>query len=185
MQRHGYQKNTLEAENYQLKEFEGHLNNSGRGKGLAIFYKQGIQHIQDQNGENIDLSTVVTADLDIIAIYRGSEGCLKTLLKKLEDLINFSKTTVVIGDMNVCNSEKPNNLLKTYLEGKSFKLIVNKATHIGGGHLDQAYILNCGNYEATPDVEIVPKYYSDHDAICISWRKMKIDLLMANGDIEL
>ena len=86
---------------------------------------------------------------------------------------------MVIGDMNICSTENPNNLLKTCLEAQAFKLIVKKATHIEGGHIDQVYILKHGNYEAKPDVEIVPKYYTDHDAICICWKK-KQGTLMQN-----
>ena len=44
---------------------------------------------------------------------------------------------MIIGDMNICNTEKPHNLLKTYLEAHAFKLIVNKSTHIDGGHIDR------------------------------------------------
>ena len=162
---------TLITEHYQLVDFEGHLNNSGRGKGIAIFYKEDVDHIEDQNVENINISKVVSEDIDVIAVYRSRDGCLNTLIEKLQTLINFSKTTMIIGDMNICNKENPKNKVKTYLEAQTFKLIVNTATHINGGHIDQAYILNQGNYEAIPDVELIPKYYSDHDAICISWLK--------------
>ena len=74
--------------------------------------------------------------------------------------------------MNICNKEKPENKLKRYLEDIGFELIVRKATHIDGGHIDHAYIINKKNYVETPVVEIIPKYYSDHDAICISWMKI-------------
>ena len=43
-----------------------------------------------------------------------------------------------------------------------------KATHIEGSHIDHTYILNKGNYEMEPNIELAPKYYSDHDALCIS-----------------
>ena len=163
--------NTSKSEQYQLKNFESHLNNSGRGKGLAIFYTQDIHHIEDDNSENISISKMTSEDLDIISVYRSKDGCLKKLVNKLQDIINYSKTTVIIGDMNICNKENPNNLLQTHLIDKSFKPIINEATHLGGGHIDHAYILNRGNFEDNPDVEIVPKYYSDHDSICISWTK--------------
>ena len=29
--------------------------------------------------------------------------------------------------------------------------------------------MNVGNFTNNPEVDLVPKYYSDHDAICISW----------------
>ena len=110
-------------------------------------------------------------DVDIIAIYRSSEGKLVELVKNLEDLIDYSKTTLVLGDINICNSDKPKNQLKIYLEDNRFTQIVNAATHIGGGHIDHCYFKNTGSIEEAPDVEIVPKYYSDHDALCISLEK--------------
>ena len=111
-------------------------------------------------------------DIDIIQIYRSKEGSLSSLVEKLELIINMSKFTVVIGDMNICNKKEPENELKTYLEEKKFKQIIKKATHIDGGHINHAYIMNIGNYEETPEIELIPKYYSDHDAVCISWKKI-------------
>ena len=84
----------------------------------------------------------------------------------------MSKSTLVIGDMNIFNKKNPENELKTFLEDNKFKLMVKKPDHIDGGHIDHAYILNMGNLVETPEVEIIPKYYSDHDAICISWKKV-------------
>ena len=83
----------------------------------------------------------------------------------------MSKTTIIIGDMNICNKNVPDNALKTYLEEKTFKLVTKKATHIDGSHIDHAYVMNLGNFRNIPEVDLVPKYYSDHDAICISWEK--------------
>ena len=134
--------NTSRSEQYQLKNFESHLNNSGQGKGLAIFFTQDVHHIEDDNIENISISKVVSEDVDIISVYRSKDGCVKTLINKLQDLVNYSKTTIIIGDMNLCNKEKPNNLLRKYLIDKTFQPIINEATHIEGGHIDQAYILN-------------------------------------------
>ena len=74
--------------------------------------------------------------------------------------------------MNVCNKKTPNNKLKSFLEEKLFIQIVNQATHIEGGHLDHAYVRSVGNFEDVPYIELIPKYYSDHDALCISWKKI-------------
>ena len=46
--------------------------------------------------------------------------------------------------------------------------MTKKATHIDGSHIDHAYVINLSNI---PEVDLAPKYYSDHDAICISWEK--------------
>ena len=95
----------------------------------------------------------------------------------------MSKSTLVIGDMNICNKKQQNNELKTFLENKNFRQLITQATHIGGGHLNHAYILNTGQFEDAPDVQLIPKYYSDHDAICISLRKVdpKCELMDGAG----
>ena len=143
---------------FELNKFEAHLNKGGRGKGLAVFYKQEFMQPEDLNEVNMNITKIESQDVDIIAIYRSQEGKLSSLVNKLESLIDFSKTTLIIGDMNICNRKKNKNLLKTYLEGKTFNLIVTKSTHIDGGHIDHAYLMNKGNFEDIPDVEIVSKY---------------------------
>ena len=163
-----------EEKQYELQNFEAHLNSSGRGKGIAVYTKKEFHHNCDMNDESISITKMDSEDIDVIAIYRSKEGSLKELISKLENLISLSKTTLVIGDMNICNMEKPNNLLNTFLTSKRFKQIVMTATHIDGGHIDHCYIRNIGNYEEKPAIEITPKYYSDHDSICISWKKISI-----------
>ena len=59
------------------------------------------------------------------------------------------------------------------MEERAFEQIINKATHIDGGLINDAYVFNIGNFEDTPEVELIQKYYSDHNAICISWKKLE------------
>ena len=112
-------------------------------------------------------------DLDVISVYRSNDGILDKLIWKLKSIINMSKSTLIIGDMNICNKKMASNELRKYLEDIKFKQVINRATHIEGGHLNHVYIMNMGNFVETPDIEIIPKYYSDHDAICISWRRVE------------
>ena len=168
------QQNDEKCSTYELESFKAHLNNCGRGKGLAAFYKQEFRHANDLNEENINITKLESIDMDVIAVYRSQDGNIATLINNLQDLINLNKTTLIIGDMNICSMEKPNNKLLMYLENKSFKQIIKKATHTEGFHIDHAYILNKGNYEMEPNIELVPKYYSDHDALCISWKKKQL-----------
>ena len=69
--------------------------------------------------------------------------------------------------MNICNMKRPDNKLRRLLEGMGFKEVVREASHIDGGHLDHAYVLIRGGVKEDTAVELVPKYYSDHDAVCI------------------
>ena len=156
---------------YELERFNSHLNNSGRGRGLAVFQKQKGTKIKDHNVENINITKIEAGDISVIAIYRRQEGSLAKLIEKLENIIVQSKTTLVIGDMNICNKKNPKNTLKKYLEEKNFREVIKKSTHSEGNHIDHAYVMNVGNFVKDPDVKIIPKYYSDHDAICITWSK--------------
>ena len=159
--------NTVESDKFELEDYEGHLNSTGRGKGLAVFYKMAVDKIIDANEEYINITKLEYPKLDVIAVYRSVEGTLESLANKLSEILNPTKSTLVVGDMNVCNIKRPNNQLKRVLEGMGFKEIVREATHIDGGHLDHAYVLNLGSLKEGTVVQLVSKYYSDHDALCI------------------
>jgi hypothetical protein len=158
---------------FQLKNYITHLNCSGRGKGLAIFNKPEFTPISNHNEKNINITKIESEDIDVIAIYRSKEGSLDRLISKLHSIINMSKSTVIVGDMNICNKKMATNELRKYLEDKRFKQVINRATHIEGGHLNHVYIINRGNFVESPCIEIIPKYYSDHDSICIAWKKLE------------
>ena len=112
-------KNSDMRRKFQLENYETHLNSSGRGKGLAIFQKQGYKQIRDHNEENINITMIELEDLDIITVYRSTDGNLGRLVNKLEDIINISKSTLVIGDMNICNKKMPTNESRKFLEEKA------------------------------------------------------------------
>ena len=157
---------------YEIDGFYSHMNNSGRGKGLALFQKEESTNITNHNAENINVTKIEGIELNIIAIYRGQEGSLSRLIEILENILGQSKTTIIIGDINICNKKNPNNNLKRYLEENNFKEVIKKATHTEGSHIDHAYVRNVGNFLEFPEVVLIPKYYSDHDAICITWQKL-------------
>jgi exonuclease III len=157
---------------FQLENYEHHLNSSGRGKGLAIFHKEEYKHISDYNEENINITKIASEDLEVITIYCSNDGSLGKLIRKLKGIINMSNSTVILGDMNICNKKMATNELRKFLEDTNFKQVINKATHIEGGHLNHVYIMNVGNFVETPEIEIIPKYYSDHDSVCIAWEKL-------------
>ena len=157
---------------YELEGFNSHMNNSGRGRGLTMFQKEECNDITDHNAENINVTNIESTELNIIAIYRSQEGSLSKLIEILRNIIVQSKTTLILGDINVCNKKNPDNDLKRYLEEKTFKEVIKKPTHTEGGYIDHAYVMNIGNFVEDPKILLVPKYYSDHDAICITWEKL-------------
>ena len=99
---------------------------------LAVFYKQGYEKITNQTKKNINFTKIESIDLDVIAIYRSNDGLSEKLTSKLQEIINMSKSTLVIGDINICNKKQPNSELKTFLEQKTFRQMITQATHIEG-----------------------------------------------------
>ena len=172
-QKHGFQKKTDMCNKFKLKNYVTHLNCSGRGKGLAIFSKPEFKQIADHNEKDINITKIETEDIDVIAIYRSKEGSLDRLISKLNGIINMSKSTLIVGDMNICYKKMASNELRKYLEDRTFKQVINRATHIDGGHLNHLYIMNKGNFVESPVFELIPKYYSDHDSICIAWKRLE------------
>ena len=84
----------------------------------------------------------------------------------VEILISPKKSCVVGGDFNLDLLKNRSFKLTTFLTSQGFKQLVDKSTHIHGGLIDHCYvsILNGESYE----VEVIPKVYSDHDALCFS-----------------
>ena len=70
----------LEISGYQL-----HLNSYGRGKGVAIYYKEDLfEHRLDIKKENMQLSQFTSKALDIIVIYRSQQGSQQELIEHLK-----------------------------------------------------------------------------------------------------
>ena len=172
-QKHRFQKKTDMCNKFKLNNYVTHLNCSGRGKGLAVFNKPEFKNITDHNEKEVNITKIESEDIDVIAIYRSKEGSLGRLISKLQSIINMSKSTLIVGDMNICNKKMASNELRKYLEDRKFKQVINRATHIEGGHLNHVYIMNMGNFVESPGIELIPKYYSDHDSICIAWKKLE------------
>ena len=53
---------------YRIKDYETHLNNSGRGKGIATFTKSTFKLVGSLYEKNINITKIESDDLDIIAI---------------------------------------------------------------------------------------------------------------------
>ena len=72
---------------------------------------------------------------------------------------------------NICTSKQPKNRLTRLLERMGFKMLMNEATHIQGGHIDHAYWLDPQGGWQSPTIERYSPYYSDHDSLLISLRR--------------
>ena len=124
-----------EGEQYQLEGYQAHFTCVGPGKGIAVYVRdKTAPYSYHQFSEPfIQLGKVSLEDLDIITIYRSQEEPLLKAAHHLKEFINFQKTTLVIGDFNVCPRRKPTNDLSSFLSSQMFSQLVTLPTHIDGG----------------------------------------------------
>jgi hypothetical protein len=124
-----------EGEQYHLEGFQGHFTCVGQGKGVAVYVKDKTASFSyhDINEPFIQLGKVSFDDVDIINIYRSQEEPPFRAAHFLKGLINFKKTTLVIGDFNVCPKRKPANDLSSFLSRNKFNQLVTLPTHMDGG----------------------------------------------------
>ena len=156
-------KNEFDINGYKL-----HLNSQGRGKGLALYFKEStFQHNTDVKKPHLQMSKMSTDQVDVIVVYRSQEENFRSVKDHLEKLININKTIIIVGDLNYCH-KRDNNELSEYLEEKGFKQQVTDSTHIQGAILDQFHFRSIKPAPAIV-VGIFPTYYtySDHDMITV------------------
>ena len=103
--------------------------------------------------------------IEVINVYRSSNGLKKELIKKLQQTINLKKLTIITGDFNLCAREEKKNSISMFLEEMGFSQLVEEASHIQGRIIDHIYI-NCKG--AVIDIERYSPYYSDHDALLVT-----------------
>ena len=101
----------------------------------------------------------------VIGVYRSQDGDVRNLIEIIKDLVDSEKTTVIGGDMNLCVLTQTNNFVTRSLEEMGFKQLVTQATHTDGKALDHVYLRQCKHTRFDWRLELLPKYYSDHDGI--------------------
>ena len=90
------------------------------------------------------------------------------MIGQLTELIAKDKTTIIGGDFNICALKYPKNLITEKLEELEFQQIVTQATHIDGGLIDHLYLKHGKDTEVSFDLQVVPKYFTDHDCIRVT-----------------
>ena len=158
-----------DVNHYNLPGYDENLNKRGRGKGMASYIKgTKFKHEVNINHDGFSLSKLTSDDLDIIGVYRSQNGNVVELVREMENLLNIEKTTLIGGDLNLCVIKHPKNYVTASLEAIGFQQIVTTATHIEGGAIDHIYIIHGGDNRFEWNLEYCPKYYSDHDGLCLT-----------------
>ena len=93
------------------------------------------------------------------------------MIQEIQKLHNIYKTTIIGGDLNICVLKQPMNSATTSLAKMGFHQIVTEATHIEGGAIDHIYIYQECDNKYNWELELYPKYYSDHDGLFLTiWK---------------
>ena len=146
----------------QINGYKLHLNSKGRGKGLAVYFKESkFETKQDINKEDLQITVLQSEYLTVIGLYRSNGDT--SLKNELMGIIPENGSCLVIGDFNICTSRTPKHEVFQMLQCMDFKQIVSEATHYAGGHLDQAWLRSTEVY----NTQIYIPYYTckDHDAL--------------------
>ena len=151
-------------ENFNIDGFQCQILPNGKGKGIALFFRQDIQFNGDiYTASELQLATVDYKGAKLINVYRSSQGSLTELKKMIDNRVS-SGHGVVIGDFNLCARMQKKNQVTTHLEKLGFHQKVTEATHIQGRIIDHCYVKESEEFRMK-DLTLYSPYYSDHDAI--------------------
>ena len=160
-----------------INGYRAHFNSVGPGKGIAIYTRDDtFKPTIDITQENMQLTKLESEDLEVITVYRSEKGNTKELLQHIENNLNEDKSTVVMGDFNICYLANRNNTISKFLEANGFRQLVNEATHIKGRHIDHLYFKPGQKFKENPSIYRYSPYYSDHDGICATLARIPVKL---------
>ena len=159
-----------DSDDITIHGYNGRFLNIGRGKGLATFMRNGVicEPRQDVVKETLQISKFSLNGIDSISVYRSNSHSIKEVCEVFNYLIDVQKPTLISGDFNICSKKNPKNVVTASLIEKGFKMLIERPTHIEGGHIDHVYWLDrIGRFEI-PIVEYYSPYWTDHDALLVT-----------------
>jgi hypothetical protein len=150
----------------KLPGFNLHHCSVGRGKGVAVFIKETIQHEEVflENSLSYQSVGIQTQGMKVVTGYRSQECNLTLFKQSLLNQVCLNGKILILGDFNIdINSPMYGQAFKEF-EESGFKQMIDYPTHEAGHILDLAFInfpsSNCQWFHHQP-------YYSDHDALCV------------------
>ena len=135
---------------------------------MAAFSQSRLLLIQEIREIGIHVTKFKKDSLCLLSVYRSNNGNVGLLIESLLSLVKDEKSVLILGDFNICNEKKPNNIVKITMTKNRFKLLTQDSTHICGGHIDHAYWKDAHDEWKEPFLYRHGAYYSDHDALCVT-----------------
>ena len=168
-------RNTEESQQLSIQGYQSHFLNVSKGKGIVTYFKPKLfTHEADFVASNMQITKFKSKNLDVVNVYRSSEGNSLELLNRIMEMLAQEKPTLITGDFNICMMNHENNRMSKKLIEIEFKQLVRQATHIRGGHIDHVYWKDSQHVWKDLHMEMYCPYYSDHDASLITLIKSSI-----------
>ena len=153
---------------FELDGYNGAFENCGHGKGLAVFSRLLDATTQTYSSEKFSAALVTSIEFNMIFAYLSKGFDWLAFQELLDHWIKDEIPTVILGDVNWhWNS---NHLMKTYMTGKGFTQLINRATQLEGHILDHVYVSHHFPKEVIR-VNQQSVTFSDHDVITVSFPK--------------
>ena len=156
-----------DIERFKIQGYECSFNSKGKGKGLAVYFKESMfKHQLDITEELFQLSIFSSDQLNLFVLYRSQGADQKILIDTIQELMTDDKPTLIIGDFNLSFSDGKKNSTLQYFHQNSFQQLVQEPTHLEGNIIDQALIKDdakINSYKAT----LHTMYFTDHRAIAV------------------
>ena len=166
--------NTEESQKLSIPGYQSHFINISRGKGIVTFFKPPMfTHEDDFVAPNMQVTKFSSHNLDVLSVYRSSDGNSLELLNRIKEMLTEGNPTMITGDFNICMLNHSKNRMSKGLIQNGFHQMIRQATHIRGGHIDHVYWKNNGHVWKQPHLELYCPYYSDHDASLVTLVKRK------------
>ena len=146
--------------------FHGRFLNIGNGKGSATFIRNGVicEHTQDVVKQTLQISKFSLDGIDSISVYRSSTHSILEVREALTSMVELKKPTLITGDFNLCVKKNLNNVITVSLKQMGFKMMMDRPTHIQGGHIDHIYWMDRDERFNLPSIDHYSPYWTDHDA---------------------
>ena len=153
-----------------INGYDGSFINIGNGKGIATFIRE---NVLSEQGDSVVLQTLqiskFTIDgIDSISLYRSNNHSIQEVAEAITSLVDVGKPTLVTGDFNICAKKNANNGITVSLIQQGFQKVIDRPTHIQGGHIDHVYWLDKDARFNVPTVEFYSPYWTDHDALLVT-----------------
>ena len=113
-------------ERYELDGYNSFFLSQGRGKGLAVYVRNGlkIREMRHHSSTHLQMLKICLNGLDIIPIYRSKEETLFSVAHHLQNILSKTTATLLIGDVNYCFTGQ-NDLSRYFINIKVMLILKN------------------------------------------------------------